>query len=181
MAHPLFNHTPHKPTGLGAPATGFTHGSSHHCLFSSPQEPSPTLSPEGRISITHWASNVGRVVDTGGPFVSAVTVCGDEPVLLSISGAAIDLVFPAWLRRTFYPRATRKKEVIFIGNKPSCPLEYQLNTKYFLSTYDMLATVGNTPQDKNNVQGTVSAHCLPGQTTVTHKEQQRTIQGNIYS
>lgn len=96
-------------------------------------------------------------MDTGGPFVSAVTVCGDEPVLLSISGAAIDLVFPAWLRRTFYPRATRKKEVIFIGNKPSCPLEYQLNTKYFLSTYDMLATVGNTPQDKNNVQGTVSA------------------------
>lgn len=50
-------------------------------------------------------------MDTGGPFVSAVTVCGDEPVLLSISGAAVDLVFPAWLRGTFDPRAARKKEL----------------------------------------------------------------------
>ena len=58
---------------------------------------------------THRATNIGRVVDTRRPFVSAVTVCGDKSVLLSISGAAIDLVFPAWLRGTFYPGAARRK------------------------------------------------------------------------
>lgn len=102
-------------------------------IFLSPKAP-PTLSPEGWISIMHRTSNVGGVVDTRGPFVSAVTVCGDEPVLLSISGAAIDLVFPAWLRRTFYPRATRKKRGYRHRKQAILPLEYQLNTKYVLST-----------------------------------------------
>lgn len=46
-------------------------------------------------------------MDTGGPFVSAVAVCGDESVLLGISGAAIDLVFPTWFGRSLYPGASR--------------------------------------------------------------------------
>lgn len=58
-------------------------------------------------------------MDAWGPSVSAVAVRGDESVFLSISGAAVDLVFPAWLRGTFYPRAARDKEVIAVGKKPS--------------------------------------------------------------
>lgn len=38
-----------------------------------------------------------------GSLVCAVTVCGDESVLLRIGGAAVDLVFPAWLWGTFHP------------------------------------------------------------------------------
>lgn len=91
--------TPH--TALEHQPLGFMQGSSQPCLFSPRATPTPTS--EGRGSITHGTSNVGRVVDTRRPFVSAVAVCGDESVLLSISGAAIDLVFPAWLRRTLYP------------------------------------------------------------------------------
>lgn len=55
------------------------------------------------FGVTHWASNIGRVVHTRRPLVCAITVRGDESVLLGISRTAVDLVFPAWLRRTFYP------------------------------------------------------------------------------
>ena len=83
----------------------------------------PTPAPEARVNVTYWATNVGRVVDTGGPLVSAIAVCGDESVLLSISGTAVDLVFSAWFRRSFYPGTVGggggRKEVIFIGNNPS--------------------------------------------------------------
>lgn len=111
-----------NPAGPGAAATGHqprTERSPPACSFSI-QGATPTLIPEGRVSITHWATYVGGVVDAGRPLVSAVAVCGDEPVLLGVSGAAVDLVLPAGLGRTFHPRAAGKREVTFEGKNASC-------------------------------------------------------------
>lgn len=130
--------SPHasKPAGPGAPATGHQPRTERGPLLLLHPKSHPTLIPEGRVSITHGATNVGRVVDAGGPFVSAVAVCGDEPVLLGVSGAAVDLVLPAGLRRTFYPRAAREMGGYLQREATFLPLAYQLNAKHFLSTYD---------------------------------------------
>lgn len=96
---------PCVPHGLLALA--FTvHRAAHSTMHSPlPLRHSPQSSHPGSLGlgITHRASNIGRVVHTRGPLVCAITVCSDESVLLSISRTAVDLVFPAWLRRTFYP------------------------------------------------------------------------------
>lgn len=85
--------TPHRAAARAAASPASTHLS----------RSSPAPVPEAGVSGTHWASDVGRVVDAGGPPVGAVAVCGDEPVLLSVGRTAVDLVFPARLGRTFYP------------------------------------------------------------------------------
>ena len=92
-----------------------TRGRSWHCSLIS------RWPPDARVSVTHRATNIGRVVDARWPFVSAVAVCGDKSVLLSISGAAIDLVFPAWLRGTFYPGAATRKRHYLHRKLLSCP------------------------------------------------------------
>lgn len=92
-----------------------TRGRSWHCSLIS------RWPPDARVSVTHRATNIGRVVDARWPFVRAVAVCGDKSVLLSISGAAVDLVFPAWLRGTFYPGAARRKRHYLHRKLLSCP------------------------------------------------------------
>lgn len=65
-----------------------------------------TACPASRMrhrGITYRAPDVGRVVNAGRPLIGAITVGGDKPVLLGVRGAAVHLVFPAGLRRTFYP------------------------------------------------------------------------------
>lgn len=124
-----------------------------------PLRATPACFQRGGVSPTHRTANIGRVVDTRGPSVGAVAVGGDESVLLRIPGAAVDLVFPAWLWRTFYPRAARDKRVIAVGKKTFLPPACPLNTKDFLRPLQQTPRrIKTTCRPQSLLQGS----CPPG-------------------